>query len=61
MIEIGGVGRFAAKGSVRQMQENSISNICEQYVISLIREARRINLTSSEIIKLIERSFEEND
>ena len=56
-----GVGMFVAKGAVQLVREKRKGAFYQQYVTSLTREAKRLNLTSGEIIQLIERSYRESD
>lgn len=52
-----GVGMFVAKGAVSQLQKKRQDQFFNNYISKLIDEAKRLNITSDEIIAMIERGF----
>lgn len=52
-----GVGMFVSKGAVSQLQKKRQDQFFDNYISRLIDEAKRLNITSSEIIAMIERGF----
>ena len=52
-----GVGMFASKGAVSQLQKKRQDQFFNNYISKLIDEAKRLNITSDEIIAMIERGF----
>lgn len=52
-----GVGMFVSKGAVSQLQKKRQDQFFDNYISRLIDEAKRLNITSNEIIAMIERGF----
>lgn len=52
-----GVGMFVSKGAVSQLQKKRQDQFFDHYISRLIDEAKRLNITSEEIIAMIERGF----
>lgn len=52
-----GVGMFVSKGAVSQLQKKRQDQFFNNYISKLIDEAKRLNITSGEIIAMIERGF----
>lgn len=52
-----GVGMFVAKGAISQLQKKRQDQFYDNYISRLIDEAKRLNITSDEIIAMIERGF----
>ena len=52
-----GVGMFVSKGAVSQLQKKRQDQFFDHYISKLIDEAKRLNITSGEIIAMIERGF----
>ena len=52
-----GVGMFVSKGAVNQLQKKRQDQFFDHYISKLIDEAKRLNITSEEIIAMIERGF----
>ena len=52
-----GVGMFVSKGAVSQLQKKRQDQFFDHYISTLIDEAKRLNITSGEIIAMIERGF----
>ena len=52
-----GVGMFVSKGAVSQLQKKRQDQFFDHYISKLIDEAKRLNITSGEIIAIIERGF----
>ena len=52
-----GVGMFVAKGAVEKLQKKRKNQFYDNYVSKLVDEAKRLNITSDEIIAMIERGF----
>jgi len=53
-----GVGMFVAAGSVKLLLEKRKKEFAKKYVDSLVKEAKRLNLTKEDIFSMIERGFE---
>lgn len=53
-----GVGMFVSKGAARQLQEIRKNQFYENFISSLVEEAKRLNLSAEDVIKLVERGFE---
>lgn len=54
-----GLGMFVQQGAVEKIQEKRKGAFYETFVVSLSQEARRLNLSKEELIKMVERGFEE--
>ena len=54
-----GVGMFVAKGAVSKLRKKRQDLFCDNYVSRLVEEAKRLGITSEEIIAMIERGFVE--
>lgn len=52
-----GVGMFVSKGAVSRLQKKRQDQFFDHYISKLIDEAKRLNITSGEIIAMIERGF----
>lgn len=52
-----GVGMFVSKGAVKQLKEKRQHQFYNNYVSSLIEEAKRLGISSDDIIAMIERGF----
>jgi DNA-binding transcriptional regulator YhcF (GntR family) len=52
-----GVGMFVAIGAVEKVKQKRKAAFYDQYVTRLTKEAKRLDLTVEETIKLIERSY----
>lgn len=52
-----GIGMFVAEGAVRKLQKKRQDQFYDTYISRLIDEAKRLNITSDEIIAMIERGF----
>lgn len=52
-----GVGMFVSQGAVSQLQKKRQDQFFDHYISKLIDEAKRLNITSGEIIAMIERGF----
>ncbi len=52
-----GVGMFVAKGAVSKLQKTRQNQFYDNYVSRLVEEAKRLGITSDEIIAMIERGF----
>lgn len=52
-----GIGMFVAKGAISQLQKKRQDQFYDNYISRLIDEAKRLNITSDEIIAMIERGF----
>lgn len=53
-----GVGMFVCKGAVSRLMESRKDDFYDSYISSLVAEAKRLNLTSSDVKNMIERGFE---
>ena len=52
-----GVGMFVAKGAVAKIKKKRQNQFYDNYISRLVDEAKRLNITSDEIIAMIERGF----
>lgn len=52
-----GVGMFVSKGAVQQLRQKRQDQFYTNYISSLIEEAKRLGITSDDIIAMIERGF----
>ena len=52
-----GVGMFVAKGAVSKLQKKRQNQFYDNCVSRLVEEAKRLGITSDEIIAMIERGF----
>ena len=52
-----GVGMLVAKGAVSKLQKKRQNQFYDNYVSRLVEEAKRLGITSDEIIAMIERGF----
>lgn len=53
-----GVGMFVCKGAVQKLKERRKSEFISIYLQSLVDEAKKLNITKSEIINMIEREYD---
>lgn len=53
-----GLGMFVAQGAKDKLRNKRKAMFYENYIISLVKEAKRINIDKDDILKLIERGFE---
>ncbi|MBX4264254.1 GntR family transcriptional regulator [Clostridium estertheticum] len=49
-----GVGMFVVTGSKEKLMEKRKEDFYENYIVSLFEEAKKLNISSSDIIKMIE-------
>jgi DNA-binding transcriptional regulator YhcF (GntR family) len=54
-----GLGMFVATGAIDKLMSGRKEQFFDSYIVSLIMEARRLNISAEEIKKMIERGFEE--
>ena len=52
-----GVGMFVSKGAAKQLMEKRKDQFYEAYVIKMLDEAKRLNVTKNDMIQMIERGF----
>ncbi|WP_291636843.1 GntR family transcriptional regulator [Clostridium sp.] len=52
-----GVGMFVVTGSKEKLMEKRQENFYENYIVSLIEEAKKLDISSLDIIKMIERGI----
>ena len=52
-----GVGMFVAQGAVSKLQKKRQDQFYDNYISRLVEEAKRLGITSDEIIAMIERGF----
>ncbi len=52
-----GLGMFVVTGAREKLQQSRKKKFYDSYILNLISEAKRLQLTESEIIKMIERGF----
>jgi len=53
-----GVGMFVTAGAVSKLKEKRQTQFYDAYVSKLIREAKKLNISSTDIIAMIERSYD---
>ena len=54
-----GVGMFVAQGAVSKLRKKRQNQFYDNYISRLVDEAKRLGITSDEIIAMIERGFVE--
>lgn len=54
-----GVGMFVTAGAVKLLLQKRKKEFAEKYVNSLVKEAKRLNLSKGDILSMIERGFED--
>lgn len=52
-----GVGMFVSNGAVQKLRQKRQDQFYTNYISSLIEEAKRLGITSDDIIAMIERGF----
>ena len=52
-----GVGMFVVTGSKEKLMEKRKENFYKNYIVSLIEEAKKLDISSGDIIKMIERGI----
>ena len=52
-----GVGMFVSEGAVNKLREKRQNQFYDNYIGTLIEEAKRLGISSDEIIAMIERGF----
>ena len=52
-----GVGMFVSKGAVQQLKKKRQNQFYDNYISNLIEEAKRLGISSDDIIATIERGF----
>lgn len=53
-----GLGMFVKEGAVEKIRQRRQSHFYNQYIATLIEEASKLQMTKEEIMKLIERGYE---
>ncbi len=53
-----GLGMYVRTGAVEKIQQKRQGQFYDQYIASLIEEARKLRMSKEEIIALIERGYE---
>lgn len=53
-----GVGMFVAKGAVYKLQAKRKNQFYDAYISRLIKEAKRLSISSTDIIAMIERGYD---
>lgn len=54
-----GLGMYVKDGAVKKIRQKRQSQFYNQYVAALIEEASRLQMTKEDVIKLIERGYED--
>lgn len=52
-----GVGMFVSNGAVQRLKDKRQGQFYDSYICKLIEEAKRLGITSEDIIAMIERGF----
>ena len=53
-----GLGMFVKEGAVEKIRQKRQGQFYDQFIATLIEEANKLNITKDEIIKLIERGYD---
>ena len=53
-----GLGMFVKEGAVEKIQQKRQGQFYDQFIATLIEEANKLNMSKDEIIKLIERGYD---
>lgn len=53
-----GLGMFVREGAVEKIRQKRQGQFYDQFIATLIEEANKLNMTKDEIIKLIERGYD---
>lgn len=54
-----GVGMFVAPGAVAKLRDKRKKQFFDHYIKKLIEEAKKLGITNQEILKMVERGYEE--
>ncbi len=54
-----GVGMFVSKGAQEKIREKRQNAFYEAYILPLITEAKKLGLAEEQLVKLLERGYEE--
>ncbi|HWT76355.1 MAG TPA: GntR family transcriptional regulator [Mobilitalea sp.] len=54
-----GLGMFVASGAIERLRQKRKDQFFDNYIVSLVAEARRLNLTEAEIKSMIERGLKQ--
>lgn len=52
-----GVGMFVAEGAVKKLKDKRQNQFFNNYISTMIEEAKRLGITSDDIIAMVERGF----
>ena len=52
-----GVGMFVSEGAANRLMEKRKDQFYEAYVLKMLDEAKRLNVTKNDMIQMIERGF----
>jgi DNA-binding transcriptional regulator YhcF (GntR family) len=55
-----GMGTFVSKGAHAQVVEERRKSFYDEYVVNVVDEAQKLNLSEERLIELIKRGYEEN-
>ena len=53
-----GLGMFVKEGAVEKIRQKRQGQFYDQFIATLIEEANKLNMSKDEIIKLIERGYD---
>lgn len=53
-----GVGMFVSSGAVEKLLEKRQESFYENFVKSMVEEARKLNISKTDILKMIERGYQ---
>lgn len=53
-----GLGMFVKQGAVKKITQKRQNNFYDVYIESLVEEAKKLDITFEEVMKLIERGYE---
>lgn len=54
-----GLGMYVKEGAVKKIRQKRQGQFYKQYVAALIEEASKLQMTKEDVIKLIERGYED--
>ncbi len=54
-----GLGMYVKEGATKKIHKKRQSSFFDKHIITLVSEAVKLNMTKEEVIKLIERGFED--
>lgn len=56
-----GLGMFVSQGAVDRLKKKRKNDFFKQYIVSIVEEAKKVDLSLDEIIEMLRRGFEKDD